>query len=106
MMALDRLENRPPGGQADRVALVRRPCLACGTLIEGRVCGFCGASKRASGPRQKAMRAAYVIGRDCVICGDPAQELDHIRPIAAGGTDRASNLQPLCRACNRTKGAA
>jgi 5-methylcytosine-specific restriction endonuclease McrA len=52
------------------------------------------------------MRAAYVIGRDCVICGDPAQELDHIRPIAAGGTDRASNLQPLCRACNRTKGAA
>jgi len=32
-------------------------------------------------------------------------EVDHIYPIALGGTNEGSNLQLLCRFCNRSKGA-
>jgi len=49
------------------------------------------------------MRAAYVIGRPCAICGEPAEHLDHITPLARGGTDRPTNLQPLCANCNLRK---
>ncbi len=49
------------------------------------------------------MRAAYVIGRPCAICGRPADQLDHITPVSRGGTDHPTNLQPLCGACNLAK---
>jgi 5-methylcytosine-specific restriction endonuclease McrA len=29
--------------------------------------------------------------------------IDHIKPVAAGGTSKRSNLQLLCRTCNRRK---
>lgn len=32
-------------------------------------------------------------------------EVDHRIPKYRGGTDDLSNLQPLCRTCNRSKGA-
>lgn len=35
----------------------------------------------------------------------PAVELDHIVPIAHGGTDDWSNLQGLCVECHRVKSA-
>lgn len=34
-----------------------------------------------------------------------AWEVDHSTPRAKGGTDRASNLQPACVTCNRSKQA-
>ncbi len=52
----------------------------------------------------------YVFQRDnyqCRSCGkmqqETALELDHIIPIALGGSNDISNLQTLCRRCNQRK---
>lgn len=45
--------------------------------------------------------------RRCVNCGsDQHLHIDHIDPVANGGTPEDSNLQTLCRNCNCRKGAA
>ncbi|WP_327141371.1 TerD family protein [Nocardia sp. NBC_01327] len=45
-------------------------------------------------------------GGRCVECGDSHYlEFDHIIPLSRGGATSATNLQILCRACNRAKGA-
>lgn len=44
----------------------------------------------------------------CAFCRISLQHgvhVDHIMPVAAGGTDWPSNLQLLCPTCNRSKGA-
>lgn len=38
-------------------------------------------------------------------CNNYAPELDHIIPLALGGTHTKSNVQCLCRRCNQDKGA-
>lgn len=46
-------------------------------------------------------------GYRCQSCGQLATaktlELDHIEPLSQGGTNDLSNLQTLCRRCNRRK---
>lgn len=43
---------------------------------------------------------------NCVICGSAENiEADHIIPISRGGIHGESNLQPLCKNCNSSKGA-
>jgi rubredoxin len=46
----------------------------------------------------------------CQMCGVTAKdgatlEIDHIHPVAKGGTNEPDNLQVLCRDCNAGKGA-
>ena len=42
----------------------------------------------------------------CAQCGSSEKlEIDHIIPIARGGSNETTNLQILCRKCNRKKGA-
>lgn len=49
----------------------------------------------------------YVLDRDqhqCRHCGAQTHlEIDHIIPLAQGGTNDLSNLQTLCRPCNAKK---
>jgi 5-methylcytosine-specific restriction endonuclease McrA len=49
-------------------------------------------------------------GRRCVVCGRGAPEVklevDHVRPVAAGGGDEEGNLRALCWDCNRGRGKA
>lgn len=48
-------------------------------------------------------------GYRCPRCGrsepDITLSIDHIIPLARGGCNDISNIQPLCRACNAAKGA-
>ena len=44
-------------------------------------------------------------GGKCWVCGFPAMELDHFRPInkAGGGANTADNIRPICRECNQKR---
>jgi hypothetical protein len=45
-------------------------------------------------------------GWECVTCHRHADlTVDHILPLALGGTNDLSNLQTMCRSCNCAKGA-
>lgn len=44
-------------------------------------------------------------GENCLKCGSKDDiQLDHIVPINEGGKNELSNLQPLCKSCNVSKG--
>lgn len=43
--------------------------------------------------------------KPCVICAEEGDiEIDHIVPVAKGGTADKPNLQPLCFQCHKRKG--
>lgn len=43
-------------------------------------------------------------GNKCLKCGSTDRiEMDHVVPIALGGINEISNVQPLCRICNARK---
>lgn len=45
-------------------------------------------------------------GNRCLRCGEAnLLEADHVVPLSQGGTNYIDNIQPLCRACNASKGA-
>jgi 5-methylcytosine-specific restriction endonuclease McrA len=60
------------------------------------------AEGRASG-EAIAARIAFYGGR-CWMCGEDADTLDHVIPLARGGSNWPANLRPACRRCNRQKG--
>lgn len=55
----------------------------------------------------QAMKARY--GYQCLRCHrrepDVRLTIDHVVPLALGGANDITNIQPLCRACNSSKGA-
>lgn len=62
------------------------------------------ASRRGYDRKWRRIRAQYLKAHpDCIACGDPAKEVDHILPLAEGGTHQWSNLQPLCKRCHSQK---
>jgi 5-methylcytosine-specific restriction endonuclease McrA len=87
--------------------MLRRCLGGCGALINsGSYCSRCR-------PRNGSTRAwrdlrDQILARDrwtCQRCGRRADHVDHVTPVAAGGTDHPANLRALCRACNLAKGA-
>ena len=58
--------------------------------------------------RQWAKVRARILTRDecsCHYCGAWADEVDHVQPIALGGSNDDANLVACCSYCNRSKGA-
>lgn len=51
---------------------------------------------------QLAARIAYYGGR-CWMCTAPWTCIDHVKPLAAGGSNWPANLRPACRSCNARK---
>ena len=53
-----------------------------------------------------------MFGQTCWICGEiiadaPGEyQMDHVKPVAAGGAHTPANIRPACRSCNGTKSAA
>lgn len=43
--------------------------------------------------------------RRCAYCGGPYEAIDHVIPVAKGGTNWPANLRPACNECNSSKGA-
>lgn len=41
----------------------------------------------------------------CYVCAGPAEHLDHVVPLALGGSHVFENLRPICPSCNSSKGA-
>lgn len=92
-------------------------CPSCGRVlgeVDFKLCPYCGTTLKVRVGRQpipSKLRHA-VFQRDnyrCVECGatnkETTLEIDHIIPVAKGGTNDISNLQTLCKECNRAKSA-
>lgn len=92
-----------------------KPCLSCGTPSKGTRCTACRLAKDRTrvrpGYRTAYRDPAYIQakgalrGAPCWMCGAPSDTVDHLTPLAAGGTNHPSNLAPACRTCNSSRGA-
>lgn len=69
-----------------------------------RYARFAGAAGFFSEQQIRARVEFY--GGICWICrAVPYQAIDHVKPLARGGSNWPSNLRPVCRECNSRKGA-
>lgn len=99
------IELRVPGRVTRLVP--QRPCLTCTELSDRSYCPK-HRNQRPPGPRwgstwQWRKVRQQILRRDrhtCQLCGKTAAHVDHVVPVAHGGTDHPSNLRALCASCN------
>ena len=69
-----------------------------------------GRSDNTPAPPRVRLRRFFLYDGRCASCtrklgaGVPWQ-LDHVKPLIAGGANRETNLQPLCSTCHKSKTA-
>lgn len=55
-------------------------------------------------PTQETQEYVELIRGDvCVYCNGPVEHIDHVIPVAAGGSSQWENLAPTCAHCNQSK---
>ncbi len=54
--------------------------------------------------RSNRMQVLEAGGYQCAYCGAPASTVDHVLPLARGGTSDVDNLVPCCSRCNSSRG--
>ena len=74
------------------------------TTVGCLVCTPVPKYKHGSGYVKYRLQVLLRDGWACVCCGDIADTLDHIVARVRGGSDDPSNLQPMCKPCNSSKG--
>ena len=95
--------------------IMEKYCKSCGRVFDDlnfKLCPYCGEELatrygRQPIPRQLRHKVFKRDGYRCRECGasndETSLEIDHIVPVARGGTNDIDNLQTLCRECNRMK---
>jgi regulator of replication initiation timing len=91
-------------------------CTNCNSVFDDlnyKICPYCGEQLseregRQPIPRQLRHEVFVRDGYRCRECGASVEdgatlEIDHILPVAKGGTNDIDNLQTLCKECNRAK---
>jgi 5-methylcytosine-specific restriction endonuclease McrA len=84
-----------------------RACTVCGALSPKPRCPEHKGRQRNGSTRAWRKVRAEVLERDhhrCFYCGRPANTVDHLKPVAQGGTDDKDNLVAACSQCNGAKG--
>lgn len=87
-------------------------CLDCPALIKrGSRCHECSrlyentrSARRGPSGWARQQKNARIMAAEfglCRICGRSASVIDHIVPLARGGSDSAANKRPLCDSCHR-----
>jgi 5-methylcytosine-specific restriction endonuclease McrA len=117
------LRRPPPGGAPHVSPTLARLCPGCRRLriVAGRRCLACqraadrardarrgSPASRGNDARYRRLRAA-ILARDggiCAWCRGPARTIDHLVPLARGGTADEANLVAACARCNSAQGAA
>jgi 5-methylcytosine-specific restriction endonuclease McrA len=96
-----------------------RPCRNAGLALASRASEEVRAQRRALQARRTArLKAApglnaqgrrallarwQEVGLGCSYCSGPCETVDHVIPLALGGTNYEGNLAPACRVCNARK---
>ena len=80
-------------------------------LNRAKAAAWAKANKRAAQGRHTASDITTIFKHQrglCAICREiiaDGYEVDHVMPLALGGSNGKENLQLLCRPCNRRKGS-
>ena len=88
--AMQRKYRATEKGRAARRARVR--------IYESQVFGAAGSYS------VEALKARWDFwGGKCYLCSKEADTVDHVKPVARGGSNWPANLRPACRSCNSRK---
>lgn len=99
-----------PRGRANGSMSSNRFVLSVGTTPAEETAGLKPRKTRAASARRPVSARVRLNtyqrdGYACVLCGSHDDlTLDHIIPVAVGGTNDPDNLQTMCRPCNSRKG--
>jgi 5-methylcytosine-specific restriction endonuclease McrA len=80
---------------------LKKPCVVCGRPSGGSRCP--AHTIRTGSTRNWRRVRAQVLHRDeheCVLCGAPGSEVDHVVQLVEGGSDHPANLRTLCHDCH------